>query len=329
MNWQRGSKINPSTLLGLKTRARLRVDTESGAIFPCPKGQGLSAAECIKFNEPLKNKTTFKIGGRAKFFCQPKNIADLRSAVNAAKKHKIPIFILGAGSNVLISDKGLIALVIKLGAPYFAGASFDNSSIIAGSSLSLAKLLRETEKFGLSGVEFLAGIPGTVGGALAMNAGAWGRNIGDLVEEAKVMDYNGNIKTLRNNKIKFKYRNSSLAKYIILSARLKLKKKKRETIRENISQNIRRRRDSQDARYPNAGCIFKNPKKDSAGRLIDLCGLKGKRVGDAFISDRHANFIMNRGNAKTADVLRLMDLVRKKVKNKFRITLKPEIKIWQ
>jgi UDP-N-acetylmuramate dehydrogenase len=182
----------------------------------------------------------------------------------------------------------------------------------------------------LAGLEFLAGIPGTVGGALAMNAGAWGRSIGELVEKATVMDYNGDIEVLTKKQMKFSYRNSSLQKYIILNIYLKLKKKNKRIINEKITGYLAQRRNSQDNSLPNAGCIFKNPsERISAGRLIDLCGLKGRNIGDAFISLRHANFVLNKGNARARDVLKLMELAKREVRKKYRINLEPEIKIWR
>jgi len=283
----------------------------------------------IKFDEPLKNKTTFKIGGKAKFFCQPQNRADLRSLLTSAKKHKTPIFIAGAGSNLLISDKGLQAAVVKLSSPSFKKISFKDRRVKVGSGLMLGQLVKKAQDRALSGTEFLAGIPGTVGGALVMNTGAWGKNIGDLVEEVEVMDYNGKIRVLNKKQIKFAYRRSGLEKFIILVATLKLTKKDKSKIFQDLKKNLENRRNSQDNSYPNAGCIFKNPFGESAGRLIDLCGLKGRKIGGACISDRHANFILNRGNATAEDVLKLISLIRKEVKQKFDINLQPEIKIWR
>jgi len=283
----------------------------------------------IKFKEPLRDKTTFKIGGSAKFFIEPKDIEDLRLLINLLKRDKIPHLVMGAGSNLLISDKGVGAAVIRLNAPYFRKLTKRGNCLNVGSGLVLNQLLRIAKEDSLSGVEFLAGIPGTVGGAVMMNAGAGDRGFGDLVKEVKVMDYNGIIKVLRKKDIKFAYRKSSLARYIILSASLKLTKSNKEKINKEIKKFLEYRRNNQDKTLPNAGCIFKNSKGQSTGRLIDLCGLKGKSIGDACISRIHANFILNKGNAKAGDVLKLMDLAKREVKKKFNVTLEPEIKIWQ
>jgi UDP-N-acetylmuramate dehydrogenase len=283
----------------------------------------------IKFKEPLRDKTTFKIGGSAKFFIEPKDIEDLKLLINLLKRDKIPHLVMGAGSNLLISDKGVKAAVIRLNAPYFGKITKRSNCLNVGSGLALNQLLRIAKENSLSGVEFSAGIPGTVGGAVMMNAGAGDRSFGDLVKEVKVMDYDGRIKVLRKKDIKFTYRKSSLAGYIILSAALELTKGNKEKINKEIKKFLEYRRNSQDKTLPNAGCIFKNPKGESTGRLIDLCGLKGKTIGDACISRIHANFILNKGNAKAEEVLKLMDLIRKKVKSRFNINLQPEIKIWQ
>lgn len=282
----------------------------------------------IKPGEPLKRHTTFKIGGPAEFFIKPKGISDLKLLLKGLKSDKIPILVIGAGSNILAADKGIKAAVLKLNAPDFRKVSFRGNYLNAGSGLMLQQLLSLAVKRGLSGMEFLAGIPGTLGGALVMNAGAWGRDIASLVREVKVMDYYGRAKTLKRKEIKFSYRKSGLDKYIILSACLKLIPAKQKEIRDNINKYLELRRNTQDTGLANAGCIFKNPQAGSAGRLIDLCGLKGKRMGGARISLKHANFILNKGNARSRDVLGLMRLMRKTVKQKFKVSLEPEIKIW-
>ena len=283
----------------------------------------------IKSSYLLKNKTTFRIGGPARFFSEPKDTAKLKALVQAAGKSKLPVFILGAGSNLLVSDQGVRGLVISLSSPYFKRITLENGYIRLGAGIGLAQLIKFSQDKAWQGVEFLIGIPGTLGGALAMNAGCWGQNIGDLVKEVEIMEQNGKIKTLKRSQIKFGYRKSSLAKYIILSSLFKFKKGRRPQIKENIKEYLSARRKHQDAACFNAGCIFKNPKNYSAGRLIELCGLKGKNIGGAFISRRHANFIINKGKASAKDVLRLMRLAQKRVKDKFNLDLQPEIKIWE
>lgn len=283
----------------------------------------------VKLRHPLKDKTTFKIGGRAQFFSEPKELAQLRFLLGAAKRNKLPVFILGAGSNLLISDRGVKGLVIKLNSAYFKRMALKGNCIEAGSAVRLSQLIFLAQSKSLRGLEFLVGIPGTLGGALAMNAGCRESAIGDLVKEVSVMDYKGRIKILSRKDIKFSYRKSGLGKYIILSALLRLKKGERAQIKKNINSYLGFRRRTQDLSLANAGCIFKNPPQRYAGKLIDLCGLKGRKIGDAFISERHANFILNRGKASAKDVLGLMRLINKKVKDKFKINLQPEIKLWR
>lgn len=283
----------------------------------------------VRRAEPLRRHTTFKIGGPAEYLVEPYDISDLRLLLSCAKKYRFPFSIIGLGSNILVNDKGVEGAVLRLSSPFFRKISFRGNRVSAGAGTRLSRLLLAGQKQGLGGLEFLAGIPATLGGALAMNAGAAGKGIADLVEKATVMDYNGNIKILNKDNIGFDYRKSNLSRCIILNAQLRLKKDNSKKIKKTISECLDYRRESQDLSFPSAGCIFKNPKGRPAGMLIDLCGLKRKRIGDACVSDRHANFILNRGHSSARDVLRLMDLIRKEIRKKFRITLEPEIKIWQ
>lgn len=292
----------------------------------------------IRQGELLRDHTTFRIGGPAKYFIEPEGINDLKLLLNLSKEYKIQLLLLGAGSNILAGDAGIDALVVKLNSAYFKSIKFKDAFVEIGSAALLNHLVFQTQAYGLSGAEFLAGIPGTAGGALVMNAGISERikgrrprakGIGDIVEAVTVMDYDGNIRTLDRSEIKFEYRRSNLSKYIILSACLKLKSRNKRKIKDKINGYLERRRISHDLSYPSAGCVFKNPSGYSAGELIDLCGLKERRVGDACISGKHANFILNLRSAKAKDVFTLMGLMKKEVEDKFNITLEPEIKIWQ
>ena len=283
----------------------------------------------VRKNESLKDKTTLRIGGQARFFCRPDNEKDLKELVVAARKNKIPIFVLGAGSNILVSDKGVSGLVLKLDSAAFRKVSLRKNTLEAGSGVFLSQLIRKAVASGLSGVEFLAGIPGTVGGAIIMNAGAWGEDMAGITEKVKVMDYRGKIKFLEKKKIKFRYRNSGLNNYIILGATLRLSGKEKAGISRRIKEYLDCRHNTQDNVSPNAGCIFKNPPGFSAGKLIDLCGLKGQGTGGSRISKKHANFIVNKRNARAKDILKLIRLIKREVKNKFNINLETEIKIWQ
>ncbi|MCX5707667.1 MAG: UDP-N-acetylmuramate dehydrogenase [Candidatus Omnitrophica bacterium] len=286
-----------------------------------------------KLSEPLKNHTTFRIGGAAQLFFRPHDLAELRQIVRNCSKRDLKILVLGAGSNLLVSDKGARAAVIKLDSLAFRKTSKVRNILEAGAGKPLNQLLTYCRVHGLSGLEFMAGIPGTIGGALAMNAGVCVDkkllSIGDLVESVRVLDYNGNIKILEGRKLKFGYRRSNLAKYIILSARFKLNFQNSRQIQDKINDYLVRRRNTRDYSRPNAGCIFKNPPGDSAGRLIDACGLKGKKIGGAVVSSKHANFILNQDRCSAKDVLALVKLIQKVVKKKYGVLLEPEIKIWK
>jgi UDP-N-acetylmuramate dehydrogenase len=279
--------------------------------------------------EPLSRHTTFKIGGPAEFFIGVRDLADLKTIVNLVKIYKVPLRIIGAGSNILAADRGIRGIILNLNQPFFKKINFKGNTAEAGAGCSLPQFIRQCQLRGLTGMEFLAGIPGTIGGALMMNAGVKNSSIADLVENVRAMDYNGTVKDLGRKEIKFGYRSSGLDKYIILDARFRLKSARPLKIKKKIQDNLTKRKVKQDYAYPSAGCVFKNPPQDSAARLIDLCGLKGKSIGAAAVSLKHANFIVNLGQAKAKDVLKLIGLLKKEVKNKFNIELEPEIKIWK
>lgn len=281
----------------------------------------------VKENIDLSRHTTFKIGGRAKYWLEPRDINELKSAVSFAKNKNIAVFVIGAGSNLLVKDKGFNGLIIKLNSPEFLKIKIKNSKVYAGAGVKLSHLIKFAQTKSLGGLELFAGIPGTLGGALAMNAGAFGRSICGLINQVTVMDFNGKINNLEKKDIDFSYRRSGLADYIILEATLCLRPARGFEILKNIKAQLNLRRLTQDYSSPSAGCIFKNPKEKPAGWLIDACGLKGKTCGQAAVSYKHANFILNIDKARARDVIRLMRLIQKKVKTKFGIKLEPEIKI--
>lgn len=283
----------------------------------------------IKHKVNLSGYTSFKIGGQAEYFFEPENLKSLQEALIFAKQAKKRVFILGSGSNTLVNDAGLNGLVIRLNSAYFKKSFHQGNCIMARSGIKLNDLVLFSKAANLGGLEFLVGIPGTLGGCLMGNAGAWGESIGELVKQVGVLDYRGKFKLLQNKQLKFTYRKSNLNKYIIIWAKLKLRIRQKKIIVNKLSELLLRRKQTQGNNLPNAGCVFKNPAHGSAGRLIDLCGLKGVARGKAVISNLHANFILNTGNAKSRDVLALMDLMQDKVKEKFKIRLEPEIKIWK
>lgn len=290
----------------------------------------------MKFCEPMAMHTTFKIGGPADIWAQPSDMGSLAEIVNLCKQDGIPTFVVGNGSNLLVSDKGIAGCVLNLNREGFGDIGIDGVTVKAGAGLPVTRLLAGLCDNELSGLEFLAGIPATVGGALVTNAGGrWqaanGKrrmaNIGDFVEQVTVLDRAGQVKDLDKKQLIFRYRGSNLEKYIVLKARLKLQRGDKKIILRLTKEYLAQKRQRQELDKPSAGCIFKNPPGDSAGRVIELSGLKGKRIGGAMVSERHANFIINAGRASCGDVLSLMDAIRKKVKIDHGILLEPEIRV--
>ncbi|MBU4369570.1 UDP-N-acetylmuramate dehydrogenase [Patescibacteria group bacterium] len=276
----------------------------------------------IEKNINLAPLTTFKIGGPAKYFCQVKTEEELIQVIKWAKKKKIPYFVIGGGSNLLISDKGFKGLVIKLS---MEQCQLVGNKLLLGSALRLSQTVMFLVKNNLTGLEWAAGIPGTVGGAVRGNAGAFGQEISNCLLKVTVLR-EGEVIELKNKEIRFAYRQSIFKKNkdIILNVVLSLKKGKNQE-NEKIIQDILQRRRKSHPSQPSAGCVFKNPKLSSAGLLIDKCGLKGRQIGGAKISEKHANFIINTGQAKARDVKNLIELIKKQVKDKFNIELKEEI----
>lgn len=257
----------------------------------------------LQRNISLKKYTTFRIGGPAKYFWVAKNKKELIKAIKFAKKHKLPFFILGEGSNVLVSDQGYQGLVIKFQTPLLS-------------------------KFVDKGLEWAAGIPGTVGGAIRGNAGAFDGSMADVVKNVEVLDARSQkIKIFKNKDCKFGYRTSIFKKnpnLIIFSCELRFKPGDKRKIKEKIEEHLNYRK-ARHPQQPSAGSIFKNPRSFSARELIDRCDLGGKKIGRAQISKKHANFVVNLGGAKAKDVLALINLIKKEVKNKFGIKLEEEI----
>ncbi|MBM3209269.1 UDP-N-acetylmuramate dehydrogenase [Candidatus Shapirobacteria bacterium] len=280
----------------------------------------------LKENEPMGRHTTFGIGGPADWFWEAKTEEALIRVIRKIREVKVPYFILGNGSNLLVGDKGVRGLVIKVQSSKFKVQN-DNSKfkIIAEAGVSLSKLITSAAEHSLSGLEFLVGIPGTLGGAIRGNAGTKDEWIDRAVETVEILDELGERRILNRRDCKFGYRNSrfSKAKEIILGATLLVKREDKLFVQRRIKDYLAKRK-NQPAE-PSAGSIFKNPKGDFAGRLIEAAGLKGCQIGGAQISEKHANFIVNTGGAKAVDVLALIDLAQKKVKEKFGVELEEEI----
>ena len=290
----------------------------------------------IRTEVPLHRYSTIQIGGDARFFSEPTNLEELESLLEFARAEDLPLIGIGKGSNILFSDEGFPGLVITFihYEPTRIVFNEKEESVTASSGVNLYRLALAARDAGFGGVEFLSHIPGTLGGALMMNAGfsripGEKKEVGNLVEEVTVLTPDGLIRRLNREELTFHYRKSSLEGYIILEARLKLYPAKSEAVQFEIEACFSYRNRVQDLRYPSAGSVFKNPggSQGSAGQLIEQVGLKGHRIGNAMISDRHGNFIVNLGGARAADVLDLIRLAQEKVFDSFEVRLEPEIRI--
>ncbi len=281
----------------------------------------------IKPNEPLANHTTFKIGGRAALFAEPENPGEVKELVGRAREKNQPFFILGAGSNLLVRDEGFDGIVIST--RRFNRISRDGKFILAESGVLVSRILGFGVKYSLAGLEFLTGIPGSLGGVLLMNSGVKGQPVSGVVAGIKVLDENLKETELTAAEASFSYRSSGLSRFpFIISARLETKPVERnDEIKRNIKAYVSGRVKNQPGGYPSAGSIFKNPAGESAGRLIELADCKGWRLGGAVVSDKHANFILNAKQATASDVLGLIAKVQEAVYAKFNVKLELEIKI--
>ncbi|MCA1029979.1 UDP-N-acetylmuramate dehydrogenase [Bacillus timonensis] len=280
-------------------------------------------------NEPLANHTTMKIGGPADILIEPKNITSLKKALEIIKRNNLKWRAIGRGSNLLVSDKGIEGVVIKLG-DGMDHLTIEENTITVGGGYSLIKLTTILSKKGLSGLEFAGGIPGSIGGAVYMNAGAHGADISKILNRAFILFEDGTMEWLSNEEMEFSYRTSILQSKrpgICLEAELVLKTGVRDDIVRQLQKNKDYRRETQPWNYPCAGSIFRNPLPNFAGQLIESSGLKGYQIGGAKISDQHANFIVNAGNATAQDVLNLIEFVKEKIKEKHNIDLETEVEI--
>jgi len=284
----------------------------------------------ILVKEPMKNHTSFKIGGKADILFFPDSINDIIEAINFCDENNIKYFIMGNGTNLLVSDDGFRGVIIKINKNFTFACNkkikLDKSKneIEADSGVLLGQLSKFALKNNLAGLEFASGIPGTLGGAICMNAGAYGKEIKDVFVSAKIL-YKNQIKIY--NDLKFSYRKSLITNsHIILSARIKLLNSDKNKILEKINEYSKKRRDTQPLNFPNAGSIFKRPENNFAGKLIMDAGLADYKIGDACVSRKHCGFIINLGNATAQNVYDLIYYIIQTVKNKFNILLEPEIK---
>lgn len=279
-----------------------------------------------KCNEPLSKHTTLCIGGSCDYFVEIEKEEQLVSILKFINDNKIKFFVIGGGSNLLFSDERFNGIIIKLSGDFYK-YEISGNMIVCGSAVNLAYLSQQTAQQGLSGLEYLSGIPGTVGGAVFGNAGIKNYPISSIIDRVEVVDFLGNKKVLTKNNINFEYRKSDLGSNIITRIFFILKNADKNDILKTISKERERRKNSQPIGTKNAGCIFKNPKNDSAGRLIDSLNLKNYSVGGIKISNVHANFFVNEENGCAKDMINLIEFVKKEVNKKYNIKLETEIKI--
>jgi len=284
--------------------------------------------EISLLDEPLAPYTWMKIGGPAQFMVRPRNPDELLEVVRYCHEEQIPVRVLGGGSNVLVRDEGVSGAVLQLVDDSFGRITIEGSTVQAGAGALLSQLISHAVKAELAGLETLSGIPGTVGGALRGNAGGRSGDIGQFVESVTVMNSKGEISTKRGKDLWFGYRESNVDELVILAGTFILQTGEPQEITRRMRKLWIMKKATQPLSFQSAGCIFKNPRGLSAGSLIEQAGLKGIRVGQAEISDRHANFIVTNPGANSDDVLRLIDLARSKVSEQFGVDLELELKIW-
>lgn len=285
-------------------------------------------AAIVKRNEPLAPYTYFKVGGPAEMLVQPRSLPELMAVVRRCSEKGVPLRVLGGGCNVLIRDEGVRGAVLRLSAPEFTRVHVEGNQVWAGSGAVLSALISQAARHGLAGLESLIGIPGTVGGALRHNAGDRSGEIGPYVHRVEVLDSHGTLQVRERDELRFAYRWSNLDDPVLLSAQFELEKDDAGAIVKRMRKVWIQRKASQPLSFQAAGRIFKNPRALSAAALIEQAGLAGTRVGGAEVCERHANFIVAQTGTTARDVLRLIDLIRSRVRERFHVELELEISVW-
>jgi UDP-N-acetylmuramate dehydrogenase len=284
--------------------------------------------DLIKINEPMKDHTSFKAGGCADFFIVPENSTQLIELVQFLKESQVPYYIMGNGSNLLVRDKGFRGVIIQI-YRNMSDVKIDGEEVWAEAGILLSSLSNKIMNSHLTGFEFASGIPGTLGGAIYMNAGAYGGEMKQVLVSADVVDEEGKIITLTNEELKLGYRSSILQqkKYIVLSAKLKLQEGDIDEIKARINYLTEQRKAKQPLELPSAGSTFKRPEGYYAGKLIMDAGLRGYSIGDAQVSEKHCGFVVNKGNASAGDIIKLIHHIQNTVKEKFGVFMEPEVRI--
>ncbi len=287
----------------------------------------LLGEEKVRISEPMNRHTTFRIGGPADYFLLPSTAEEVKKILEICKEKELPYFILGNGSNLLVSDEGYCGVIIQLYRNY-GGITVEGTNIRAGAGALLSQIASAAKNASLTGFEFAGGIPGTLGGAVVMNAGAYGGEMKNVLKEVTVMTEQGEIMTIPAEKLEMGYRTSLVKKagYLVLEAVISLKAGDVEEIKAIMKDLTEKRVSKQPLEYPSAGSTFKRPEGYFAGKLIMDAGLRGYQVGGAQVSEKHCGFVINKGNATAADVCGLMKDVQEKVQEQFGVTLEPEVK---
>ena len=281
----------------------------------------------VRFKEPLSFHTSLRIGGTADIFVVPQDVDDIRHALMFAEREQLPVSVIGGGNNLLVKDRGVRGVVLRLEG-CLGRAEFHGEEAIAGAGVSLSALIREAAALNLGGVECLVGIPATIGGALAMNAGTPDGWIGDFVSAVYFLHPDGSLGEFKPGAGAFSYRVfHAPARAVLIGCRLQFHRRPYAEIQKDIRARLKHKKTTQPLALASAGCVWKDPPNDTATRLLEKCGLRGKRVNGAEISSKHANFVVNRGGATAADVLALLDLARERVRTQFGVALEPEMRI--
>ena len=281
----------------------------------------------VRTQEPMRQHTTFRIGGEADIFVSPK-AQELAQLLAMAKEEQLPVTVIGNGSNLLVGDQGVRGMVIEIGSG-MADIRVEGNTVTAGAGALLSRVANAAAEAGLGGMEFAAGIPGSIGGAVSMNAGAYGGEMKDILQKVTVMTADGSVKTLSLEELELGYRHSCILdkNYIVVEAAISLFEKPGEEIRSRMAELAAQRREKQPLEYPSAGSTFKRPEGYFAGKLIMDAGLRGYRVGDAQVSEKHTGFVVNRGHATATEILQLMDDVKERVHAASGVWLEPEVRI--
>jgi UDP-N-acetylmuramate dehydrogenase len=285
--------------------------------------------EIVEQDHLLAPHTWYRLGGPADYFIRPGNVRDLKEVIRRCNENHIRMYVLGRGSNLLVSDGGVRGAVIKLEGEEFGRTEFEGEMVTAWAGAELSKLVLDCVEKGLSGIEPLTGIPGSIGGAVKMNAGANFGDIGSAIESVTLLDVQGNVFEKKKPELIFDYRAVNIRAKFILSARMQLAKADPERIMRTVKESWIYKKNTQPLNTRNCGCVFKNPPEGAAGALIDRAGLKGLQIGGAVVSDKHANFIVARDGCTSRDILRLIDAVKQRVRERFDVELELELEIWQ